>query len=171
MPGINGMLVFLLALAVQVCVSGLRPFWAGLILPALYEGLIWVTMAGYAQVYGRWQPEPVAGVPGGQRACRRPAGGLAGDPLLEREAGALGPLRRAGQPGRFGVIRTLQADGRRNPGGHRPVFSFLKLFEKRSAVFEQNHAAVTCPPGPGAGPSFPSDRSGCRGGPGPGPAV
>ena len=48
MPGINGMLVFLLALAVQVCVSGLRPFWAGLILPALYEGLIWVTMAGYA---------------------------------------------------------------------------------------------------------------------------
>ena len=59
MPGINGMLVFLLALAVQVCVSGLRPFWAGLILPALYEGLIWVTMAGYAQVYGRWQPEPL----------------------------------------------------------------------------------------------------------------
>ena len=34
------MVVFVLALALQICVSGMGPIWAGLVIPALYGSLI-----------------------------------------------------------------------------------------------------------------------------------
>ena len=59
MPTITAIVVFLLALALQAWLSGLRPFWPGLVLPALHEGLILLTMLGYRESYGTWQAQPL----------------------------------------------------------------------------------------------------------------
>ena len=58
MPTITAIAVFLLALALQAWLSGLRPLWPGLVLPALHELLVLLTMAGYRQAYEVWQPDP-----------------------------------------------------------------------------------------------------------------
>ena len=59
MPTITAIILFLLALAAQAWLSGLRPFWPGLVLPVLLEVLLLLTMAGYRESYGHWQPDPV----------------------------------------------------------------------------------------------------------------
>ena len=59
MPTVTAMILFLLALAVQAWASGLRPFWPGLVLPALHEALVLLTMAGYREYYGYWQSQPL----------------------------------------------------------------------------------------------------------------
>lgn len=48
------MVVFVLALALQICVSGMGPIWAGLVIPALYGSLMGVTVLGYYQAFGAW---------------------------------------------------------------------------------------------------------------------
>lgn len=48
------MVLFILALAVQICVSGMGPVWAGLVIPALYGSLMEVTVLGYHQAFGAW---------------------------------------------------------------------------------------------------------------------
>ena len=48
------MIVFVLALALQICVSGMGPIWAGLVIPALYGSLMGVTVLGYYQAFGAW---------------------------------------------------------------------------------------------------------------------
>ena len=59
MPTVTAMILFLLALAVQAWASGLRPFWPGLVLPALHEALVLLTMLSYHEYYGYWQYQPV----------------------------------------------------------------------------------------------------------------
>ncbi len=46
--------MFVLVLALQVCVSGLGPIWAGAVIPALYGSLAGVTVVGYYQAFGAW---------------------------------------------------------------------------------------------------------------------
>ena len=48
------MILFVLALVVQICVSGIGPVWAGVVIPALYGSLMGVTVLGYYQVFGAW---------------------------------------------------------------------------------------------------------------------
>lgn len=47
-------IVFVLALALQVCVSGMGPIWAGIVIPALYGSLMGATVLGYYQAFGAW---------------------------------------------------------------------------------------------------------------------
>ena len=48
------MVVFVLALALQICVSGMGPIWAGLVIPALYGCLMVVTVLGYYLAFDAW---------------------------------------------------------------------------------------------------------------------
>lgn len=48
------MVMFVLALALQICISGMGPIWAGVVIPALYGSLMGVTVLGYYQAFGAW---------------------------------------------------------------------------------------------------------------------
>lgn len=50
----SAMVLFVLVLALQICISGLGPIWAGLVIPGLYCSLMGVTVLGYHQAFGAW---------------------------------------------------------------------------------------------------------------------
>ena len=50
----SAMMMFVLVLALQICVAGMGPIWAGVVIPALYGSVVGVTVLGYHQAFGVW---------------------------------------------------------------------------------------------------------------------
>ena len=50
----SAMMMFVLILALQICVAGMGPIWAGVVIPALYGSVVGVTVLGYHQAFGAW---------------------------------------------------------------------------------------------------------------------
>lgn len=47
-------MMFVLVLALQICVAGMGPVWAGVVIPVLYGSVVGATVLGYHQAFGVW---------------------------------------------------------------------------------------------------------------------
>ena len=93
----SAMMMFVLILALQICVAGMGPIWAGVVIPVLCGSVVGVTVLGYHQAFGAW---PLRMDQARRSARGGSAAGVDGSPALEEP----GPNPGGSWPGEAGGV-------------------------------------------------------------------